>query len=60
MANKLLTVFMQIEDKRRDVTVFHDLNDILLMAIIAVICGANSWNEIERYCNLKVDWLRGF
>lgn len=60
MASKLLTVFMQIEDKRRGVTVFHDLNDILLMAIISVICGANSWNEIERYCNLKVEWLRGF
>lgn len=60
MAVNLLTVFMQIEDNRKDVTKFHDLNDILLMAIISVICGANSWNEIERYCVLKQDWLRGF
>lgn len=60
MANKLLTVFKQIEDKRRPVTTFHDLNDILLMAIISVICGANTWNEIERYCKLKVLWLQSF
>jgi predicted transposase YbfD/YdcC len=46
---------MRIEDNRKDITKFPDLNDILLMAIIAFICGANSWIEIERYCVLKED-----
>ncbi len=39
MAGKLLSIFKQIEDNRRDLSKLHDLNDILVMAIIAVICG---------------------
>jgi predicted transposase YbfD/YdcC len=30
------------------------------MAVIAVLCGADSWDEIEEYCNLKVNWLSTF
>lgn len=57
MRGKLFTIFMQIEDHRRDITKFYKLNDILLMAIIAVICGADSWNEINKYCLAKEEWL---
>ena len=42
MAGKLLSIFKQIEDNRRDLSKLHDLNDILLMAIIVVICGADT------------------
>lgn len=30
------------------------------MAIIAVICGADTWNNIEEYCQVKVEWLSNF
>jgi predicted transposase YbfD/YdcC len=36
------------------------LNDILLIGIIAVICGADTWNEIEQYALEKEDFLRSF
>jgi len=60
MTNKLLNIFKQIEDNRRDLSKLHDLNDILIMAIIAVICGADTWNNIEEYCEAKSDWLSKF
>ena len=58
--NKLLTIFSQMDDPRRDLGKEHDLNDILLIGIISVICGADSWNEMEQYGLEKEDFLRTF
>jgi hypothetical protein len=30
------------------------------MAINAVICGADTWNNIEEYCKEKEEWLSKF
>lgn len=60
MSGKLLSIFSQMEDNRRDLSKLHELNDILVMAIIAVICGADTWNNIEEYCEAKEEWLSGF
>ena len=58
--NKLLTIFSQIDDPRRDLGKEHELNDILLIGIISVICGASSWNEMEQYGTEKEDFLKTF
>lgn len=34
MSGKLISIFKQIEDNRRDLSKLHELNDILVMAII--------------------------
>jgi len=60
MTNKLTTIFGQIDDPRRNVTKLHKLNDILLIGIIAVISGAETWNNIEEYARAKEDFLRKF
>lgn len=44
--NKLVSVFSKIDDSRGDLTKLHELNDILLIGIISVICGADSWNGL--------------
>lgn len=54
---KLFNIFSSIQDNRREITKFYELNDILLMAVIAVLCGADSWNDIEEYCIAKEQWL---
>jgi predicted transposase YbfD/YdcC len=38
----------------------HKLLDILVIAICAVICGAESWEDIELFGKAKEAWLRGF
>ena len=58
--NKLLTIFRQVDDPRRDLGKEHDLTDILLIGIISVICGADSWNEMEQYGLEKEAFLRTF
>jgi len=59
-SNKLKSIFSQIDDPRRDLTKLHQLNDILLIGIISVICGADSWNEMELYAQEKEIFLRTF
>lgn len=60
MMSNLSSIFGQIDDPRRDVTRLHKLNDILLIGIVAVICGAETWNNIEEYAQAKEDFLRSF
>ena len=58
--NKLKTIFGQIPDFRRSHKQLYDLESILLIGIISVICGAESWNEMEDYACSKEDFLRTF
>lgn len=60
MSGKLLSIFSEIKNNRRDISKLHNLNNILVMAIIAVICGADTWNNIEEYCCAKEEWLSRF
>jgi len=60
MTTKLTLVFRQVEDPRRDITKLHQLNDILLISILAVICGAEKWKDIETFGSSKVDFLSTF
>lgn len=55
-----MTIFSGIQDNRRALGRLHKLNDILVMAIISVLCGADSWNEMEMFCKAKEDWLTKF
>ncbi|MBW4689232.1 MAG: ISAs1 family transposase [Komarekiella atlantica HA4396-MV6] len=52
--------FAQMSDPRIDRTKRHKLIDILTIAIIAVICGADSWVAIELYGCTKYEWLKTF
>lgn len=57
---RLLTYFADLEDPRVERTKEHRLLDIVAIAICAVICGADSWVDIEAYGEAKQDWLRQF
>lgn len=52
--------FEQIEDPRIARSKAHTLIDILTIAILAVICGADGWVGMESYDNAKEPWLRTF
>ncbi|MFM7384580.1 MAG: transposase family protein, partial [Microcystaceae cyanobacterium] len=44
---KLVEHFAEIDDPRIERTKRHNLVDILTIAILAVICGAEGWTEME-------------
>ena len=48
-----------IDDPRMDRTKEHALIDILMIAVCAMICGADSFVEFEQFGNAKVEFLRG-
>jgi predicted transposase YbfD/YdcC len=58
--SSLVAHFQTLEDPRLERTRLHSLLDILGITICAVICGADSWVEVEKYGIAKHDWLKGF
>ena len=56
----LVTHFQALEDPRLERSRLHNLLDIVAITICAVICGADSWVDVEKYGQAKQDWLRRF
>jgi predicted transposase YbfD/YdcC len=56
--NKLVEHFGEIEDPRIERSKRHKLVDILTIAILAVICGADSWVGMESFGKAKFKWLK--
>ena len=52
--------FAQVKDPRIDRTKRHPLMDIFVIAILAVICGADGWTDMELFGQTKLDWLKSF
>ncbi len=55
-----LKYFAELKDPRVERTREHVLEEILLIAIAAILSGAGGWNEIENYGKAKIDWLGTF
>lgn len=49
--------FSQIEDPRGKQGRLHKFTDIMVISILATICGADDWTEIEEYGVSKRDFL---
>ena len=56
----MLEHFSGLNDPRRAHGKFHLLEDILVLTICAVICGADNFVAVEAFGNAKIDWLRRF
>ena len=52
------TYFAELEDPRVERTRRHELLDIIVIAIFAVICSADDWVDVEGWGNATLDWLR--
>jgi predicted transposase YbfD/YdcC len=55
-----LKYFSELTDPRVERNREHLLEEILLIAIAAVLSGAESWNDIADYGEDKQEWLRRF
>lgn len=52
--------FRDIEDPRIDRHKRHMIWDIIVLTICAVVCGCETWEDIETYGKIKEKWLKGF
>lgn len=58
--NKLISIFGSVEDPRSHINQLHDLEDILLIGIISVICGAETWKQMVEFAHSKKEFLRKY
>jgi predicted transposase YbfD/YdcC len=60
MKKTMLECFGEISDLRDTNDIKHKLIDIVVTTVLAVLCGANTWNDIEDFGKSKEEWLRKF
>lgn len=56
----LVEHFTTIPDPRVNRTREHELVDILVIAICALLCRAETFNDMEDFGNAKLDWFKTF
>ena len=52
--------FPELPDPRNEPQRRHLLSDILTIAVLAVICGADDWVDVALFGHSKEKWLRTF
>lgn len=56
----VIAIFRDLPDPRINRRKLHNLEDIMTIAILAVLSGADHWTEIEEYGRSKQSWLGTF
>ena len=56
----LVRHFGELQDPRTGNAKVHIFLEILIIAICAVICGADGWSDVELFGKNKKDWLQTF
>lgn len=56
----LMEVLEGIEDTRRSRSIMYPLHEVLIIMLLAVICGATSYAKVEMFGKSKKGWLRTF
>lgn len=63
MSQRLVAVFSPFEkltDPRVKRTRQHELFDLVVVALCATLAGSDTWADIERFGNERLEWLRTF
>ena len=56
----LVEHFSKLEDPRVERNKKHELIDVIVLCVCAVISGAEGWSDIEEFGRAKLDWLRRY
>src|SRR5690349_4125864 len=59
-SSTLCAAFADLPDPRRGPARRHRLLDIVTIAVLAVLCGADSWVDVALFGRSKEPWLRSF
>ena len=57
---RLADVFVSISDPGQPGKIEHNLVELLVVAVNAVLVGADTFVEIELWAKEKLEWLRGY
>jgi len=56
----LINYFKDLADPRLNRTKDHELIDIIVIALCTLLCGGQSFNDMEDFGKAKLDWLKTF
>ena len=56
----LIEHFSKLEDPRVERNKKHELIDVIVLCVCAVLSGAEGWCDIEEFGRTKLDWLRRY
>jgi hypothetical protein len=56
----LIHILEKIPDNRQEAKVRHSLVDIIFIAIVAIVPGADDWVCIADFAKRNIDWFRKF
>lgn len=56
----LLEHLENLHDPRVNRTKRHDLQDIMIIAVCTLLCGGETYNDMEDFGHAKEDWFRSF
>jgi predicted transposase YbfD/YdcC len=56
----LLTILEEVPDPRVTAIVDHDLPDLLTIALCTILCGGDSFYDMEEFGEVRLDWLKTF
>lgn len=60
MAKKIREIFKRLEDPRKKRGRRHLLGDFMMIALCAVICGADNWKAVSTFGRVKRKWFKSF
>ena len=52
--------FKSLQDSRTDINIRYELLDIVFLTLVAILCGAEGWKDIQRFGESKLEWLRKY
>ena len=59
MANKPLISYLEsIDDPRQQEKCTYVLSEIVFMAICAIFCGQENWEQVALYCEEREEWFK--
>jgi predicted transposase YbfD/YdcC len=60
MSMTVLEAFSEVRDPRTGAAVRYGLQEIIIMTICAVLCGADGWVDVADWCEDEESWLKTF
>lgn len=56
----LVTAFQELADPRVERTRAHALDEVMVLTVLAVMAGADGWDQIIEWAEIRESWLRTF
>jgi len=60
MYNGIISIFRGLGDPRKGNAITYDLTEILTIAVFAILCGMETFVEMEMFGRERERWLRKF